>query len=105
MDGTDTDQYKTFTDEELSLEKHNYEAELAAYEKTAVDDNGNFSERILKESSPTDYANYILIKNQIIPNIDIEMSNRQLENSKDDKEFFDGYKYDFKTYGNSYGVT
>lgn len=105
LDGTDTDQYKTFTDEELSLEKHHYEAELAAYEKTAVDEDGHFSETILKDSSPTDYANYILIKNQIIPNIDIEMSNRQLENSKDDKEFLDGYKYDFKIYGDSYGVT
>lgn len=104
LDFVDTDQYSTFSNEELLNEKANLEAELRGYEALYVDDEGEFDIEIMRENSPIDYSNYIMLRDQVIPNIDIELSNREQESSDDEEEFLDGYKYDFYTYGESYGV-
>lgn len=69
-----------------------------------MDEHGDFDIDFMRDNAPLDYANYILIKNQIIPNIDICIANRALDDVDDEEDYLDGYKYDFNTYGYSYGV-
>ena len=89
---------------EVATELEDYQAQLAGYESFYVDGNGDFDIDFMRDNAPLDYANYILIKNQIIPNIDICIANRALDDVDDEEDYLDGYKYDFNTYGYSYGV-
>lgn len=104
LDGADTAQYSTFSNEELLEEKARYQAIMRGLETRYVDEDGNFDIDFMRENAPYDYANYILIRDQIIPNIDTEIYNRGVDSVQDQREFLDGYKYDFNTYGGSYGL-
>ena len=104
LDGADTTQYSTFSDDELVEEKAKYQALIRGYESRYVDEDGEFDIDFMRENAPYDYANYILINDQIIPNIDIAIYNRGVDAERDEREYLDGYRYDFNTYGKSYGV-
>lgn len=96
LDDCSTD-WSTFTDDELKEAQANYQAQLKAYEQFYVDDDGNFDENALKNSS--DANDYYQIKNVILPSIQIEMDNRQLPTDDDNADYVDSYKTNWKLYG------
>lgn len=96
LDDCSTD-WSTFTDDELKEAQANYQAQLTGYEQFYVDDNGNFDENALKNSS--DANDYYQIKNVILPSIQIEMDNRQLPTDDDNADYVDSYKTNWKLYG------
>lgn len=96
LDGCSTD-WSTFTDDELKEAQANYQAQLKGYEQFYVDDDGNFDENALKNSS--DANDYYQIKNVILPSIQIEMDNRQLPTDDDNADYVDSYKTNWKLYG------
>lgn len=96
LDDCSTD-WSTFPDEELLEAQANYQAQLRGYEDFYVDDNGEFDEDALKAS--VDANDYYQIKDVILPSIQIEIDNRQLDSSKDPTEYIDSYKTDWKLYG------
>lgn len=158
-DGADSNQYFSFTENELLAERENYKAVLRALQSYYVDDNNDFSIEALKQN-PTDYNEYIYITTVILSNpltaldlvyydpveddyliegypygddlddpskgrlgqIDLVLLNRYIADGKyvdetDDreerekktsykqqKEYLENYMYDFKTYGDSYGL-
>lgn len=104
VDSSDTDQYDTFSEAELINEVANMNAQIAGYESLYVDEWGRFDPEIMRQESPSDYSNYYMIQNQVIPNIQIALYNRGVSSYDDEREYLDGYKYDFDTYGDSYGV-
>lgn len=89
--------WSTFTDDELKEAQANYQAQLKGYEQFYVDDDGNFDENALKNSS--DANDYYQIKDVILPSIQIEMDNRQLPTDDDNADYVDSYKTDWKLYG------
>ena len=101
-DLVDTSQYSTFTDEQLVAEKSDCEAQLKGYESYYVDEDGSFSLEKLQASE--DWKTYKLIKEIVIPNIEVEIYNRGITDKNLYKDFNDDYKYRFDTYGDSYGV-
>lgn len=101
-DLVDTSQYSTFTDEQLVAEKSDCEAQLRGYESYYVDEDGNFSLEKLQASE--DWKTYKLIKEIVIPNIEVEIYNRGINDKDLYKDFNDDYKYKFDLYGDSYGV-
>lgn len=101
-DLVDTSQYSTFSDEQLLTEKSDCEAQLRGYENYYVDEYGNFN--LDKLQSSEDWKTYKLIKEIIIPNIEVEIYNRGIDDKNLYKDFNDDYKYKFDTYGDSYGV-
>lgn len=104
VDASDTDQYDTFSEAELINEIANMNAQIAGYESLYVDEWGQFDPEIMRQESPSDYSTYYMIQNQVIPNIQIALYNRGVSSYDDEREYLDGYKYDFDTYGDSYGV-
>lgn len=96
LDDCSTD-WSTFTDDELKEAQANYQAQLTGYEQFYVDDDGNFDENALKNSS--DANDYYQIKNVILPSIQIEMDNRQLPTDDDNADYVDSYKTNWKLYG------
>lgn len=96
LDDCSTD-WSTFTDDELKEAQANYQAQLKGYEQFYVDDDGNFDETALKNSS--DANDYYQIKNVILPSIQIEMDNRQLSTDDDNADYVDSYKTNWKLYG------
>lgn len=96
LDDCSTD-WSTFTDDELKETQANYQAQLKGYEQFYVDDDGNFDENALKNSS--DANDYYQIKNVILPSIQIEMDNRQLPTDDDNADYVDSYKTNWKLYG------
>ena len=104
VDNADTAQYSTFSDEELINEKANMQAQLAGYEKLYVNDDGEFDIEIMRTRNPVDYSDYIMIRDQVIPNIDIALYNRGVDSTDDEREYLDNWKYNFAVYGKSYGV-
>lgn len=106
LDGADTKQYASFTNEELANELANYEAELVGYRKFwgVPDDDPEDSENWRRLKQSDDWANYVMIRDIIIPNINTEIYNRSLDTDKLNKEFNEDYLYNFDVYGNSYGV-
>lgn len=96
LDDCSTD-WSTFTDDELKEAQANYQAQLRGYEQFYVDDDGNFDENALKNSS--DANDYYQIKNVILPSIQIEMDNRQLPTDDDNADYVDSYKTNWKLYG------
>lgn len=95
-DGCSTD-WSSFADEELANAKNDYLAQKKRYEDLYVDENGAFDYEALKNSP--DFTDYDLIVNIIIPNIEIEMSNRELVNSDDYAEYLDDWETDWKLFG------
>lgn len=89
--------WSTFTDDELKEAQANYQAQLKGYEQFYVDDDGNFDETALKNSS--DANDYYQIKDVILPSIQIEMDNRQLPTDDDNADYVDSYKTNWKLYG------
>ena len=96
LDDCSTD-WSTFTDDELKQAQANYQAQLKGYEQFYVDDDGNFDETALKNSS--DANDYYQIKDVILPSIQIEMDNRQLPTDDDNADYVDSYKTNWKLYG------
>lgn len=96
LDDCSTD-WSTFTDDELKEAQANYQAQLKGYEQFYVDDDGNFDETALKNSS--DANDYYQIKDVILPSIQIEMDNRQLPTDDDNADYVDSYKTNWKLYG------
>ena len=104
VDNADTAQYSTFSDDELINEKANMQAQLAGYEKLYVNEDGEFDIEIMRTNNPVDYSDYIMIRDQVIPNIDIALYNRGVDSTDDEREYLDNWKYNFAVYGKSYGV-
>lgn len=110
LDGADTSQYSTMTDEELLDFYNTYNAQMIGIANQFLDDEGEIDEDALEASR--EYSNYLLIKDTILPNINIEISNRELVISEvsgivvedDLLEFDDDYLYDFEKYGDCYGL-
>lgn len=101
-DGADTDQYESLSIDQLNQMKDKYTAEKAGYESLYVDDEGNFD--LSKLQASPDWVRYQLIVNVILPNIDTELSNRNVSSSDDKTELDESYRLDFDTYGDLYGV-
>lgn len=104
LDAANTAQYHSFSNEELIEEEAKLRSYMAGYEATYVDENNEFDIDLMREESPRDYSHYIMIRDQIIPNVQIELYNRGLQSDEDNRDFLDGYIYDFDTYGQSYGL-
>ena len=96
LDDCSTD-WSTFSDDNLSKAKENYEAQLKGYESYYIDENGNFDESALQNSVDAD--DYNQIKDVIIPSIEIEMNNRNLSSGQESSKYIDSYKTDWKLYG------
>ena len=103
IDASDVEQYKSFSNDDLEQELANQKAQIAGYEKAYVDKDNNFDIELLKKSR-TDYANYIMIKDSVIPNMELEMENRALIPLEKESDFDEDYKLDFDKYGDSYGI-
>ena len=90
LDDCSTD-WKTFDNEALREACRNYISQLKGYESFYVDENDEFDEEALINS--VDYADYMQIKEDILPSILIEYSNRYMEYSDEklleDQLFFD----------------
>lgn len=81
-DGLETTQWEDMSDEQIQSAITDYQAMLKGYEALYVDEDGNFDKDALKKV-PTDYENYMLIKNVIIPNLNTIMKNRDLTSSEE----------------------
>lgn len=89
--------WDTLSDEELLNLKSDYEAEKLGYEKIYVDDDGNFD--IDKLNASPDANIYHQIVDVILPNIDIEISNRELPTSVGEEDFIETYLTTWDWYG------
>ena len=89
--------WDTLTDEELLNLKSDYEAQKLGYEKIYVDDEGNFDQSLL-DASP-DANIYHQIVDSILPNIDIEIANRELPTSVGEEDFIESYQTTWEWYG------
>lgn len=104
VDIADTKQYSTMSREQLNEEKAGQLAVLRGYESLYVNSSNEFSIEIMKDESPQDYSDYIMIRDQVIPNIDIALENLDAPSRDDIQDYYDDYLYDFETYGDSYGL-
>lgn len=100
-DGMDNVQWGSMGDEQLQTTLEDYEALIKGYENYYIDEDGNFDITAL-QSVPSDYEHYLLIKNVIIPNINIELSNRNVTSSEE-QDFWDetGRNYIYTITGDS----
>ena len=96
LDDCSTD-WSTFEDEALFEAQANYQAQLKGYESFYVDENGEFDQAALDAS--VDANEYYQIKDVILPSIQIEIDNRELDPSIDPTDYIDSYKTDWKLYG------
>ena len=76
----DPSNWSKLTDEALLALKSDYEAEKLGYEKIYVDDDGNFD--MDKLNASPDANRYHQIADTILPNIQIEIDNRELPTSE-----------------------
>lgn len=67
------------------------------YEKIYVDDEGNFDEEALNASP--DAATYHQIVDVILPNIEIEIANRELPTSEGETDYLEEYETTWEWYG------
>lgn len=105
VDGTDTYQYATMSDNELVEEWNKYNAILEGYRKTYIDQDGEYiGDEAFAEQYPRDYSDYYMIQSQVMPNIQIAIDNRQVSSASDTRDYLDNWKFDLDTYGLSYGV-
>lgn len=96
LDDCSTD-WSSFGDDKLKEAQENYQAQLKGYESYYVDENGDFDETALKNSVDAD--DYYQIKTVILPSIQIEMDNRNLQSGQEFEDYIDSYKTDWKLYG------
>lgn len=96
-----TDQYETFSDDELQQELENYQALLKGMEDMFTDSTGTLDENALRAS--VYWNDYTMIKRFTIPNISIEINNRKKYSYEPKTDFIDDYETDFDTYGYMYG--
>ena len=97
-----TDQYGTFSDDELQQELENYQALLKGMEDIFTDSTGTIDQTALENS--VYWKDYTMIKNFTIPNINIEINNRKKYSYEPKTDFIDNYELDFDTYGYMYGL-
>lgn len=96
-----TDQYETFSDDELQQELENYQALINGIEDMFRDHTDTLDENALRAS--VYWNDYTMIKTFTIPNINIEISNRLKYSYEPKTDFIDDYELDFDTYGYLYG--
>lgn len=96
LDDCSTD-WSTFPDDKLLEVQSNYQAQLKGYEDFYVDEDGNFDEEALKNSS--DANDYYQIRDVILPSIQIEIDNREISGDDEKGDYIDSYKTDWKLYG------
>lgn len=90
-------EWNKFGDEKLLAARDNYTAQKAGYESFYVDENGNFDEAKLAASDDAD--TYYQVRDVILPNIEIELSNRSLPSSVGKQDYVSTYLTDWKLYG------
>ena len=93
----DPSNWSDLSDEALLTLQSDYQAQKLGYEKAYVDDDGNFDEAAL-QASP-DANTYYQIVNTILPNIQIEIDNRELSSSVDIEDYIESYLTDWDYYG------
>lgn len=93
----DPSNWSDLSDEALLTLQSDYQAQKLGYEKAYVDDEGNFDEAAL-QASP-DANTYYQIVNTILPNIQIEIDNRELSSSVDIEDYIESYLTDWDYYG------
>ena len=91
------DNWSSLSDDALLSLKSDYEAQKLGYEKIYVDDEGNFDQDAL-DASP-DANTYYQIVNVILPNIEIEIANRELPTSEGETDYLEEYETTWEWYG------
>lgn len=85
------------SDDALLSLKSDYEAQKLGYEKIYVDEDGNFDQEAL-DASP-DANTYYQIVDVILPNIEIEIANRELPTSEGESDYLEEYLTTWEWYG------
>lgn len=93
----DPENWRKLSDTELLTLKSDYEAEKLGYEKIYVDSEGNFDITLLDDSD--DANRYHQIVDTILPNIAIEIANRELPTSEGETDYLKEYETKFEYYG------
>lgn len=93
----DPDNWSSLSDDALLSLKSDYEAQKLGYEKIYVDDEGNFDQEAL-DASP-DANTYHQIVDVILPNIEIEIANRELPTSEGESDYLEAYETTWEWYG------
>lgn len=93
----DPDNWSSLSDDALLSLKSDYEAQKLGYEKIYVDDEGNFDQEAL-DASP-DANTYHQIVDVILPNIEIEIANRELPTSEGESDYLEEYLTTWEWYG------
>ena len=93
----DPDNWSNLSDDALLSLKSDYEAQKLGYEKLYVDDEGNFDQDAL-DASP-DANTYHQIVDVILPNIEIEIANRDLPTSEGESDYLEEYLTTWEWYG------
>lgn len=91
------DNWANLSDDALLALKSDYEAQKLGYEKIYVDEDGNFDQDAL-DASP-DANTYYQIVNVILPNIEIEIANRELPTSEGENDYLEEYETTWEWYG------
>lgn len=89
--------WSSLSDDALLSLKSDYEAQKLGYEKIYVDDEGNFDQDAL-DASP-DANTYYQIVDVILPNIEIEIANRELPTSEGESDYLEEYLTTWEWYG------
>lgn len=89
--------WANLSDDALLSLKSDYEAQKLGYEKIYVDDDGNFDQEAL-DASP-DANTYHQIVDVILPNIEIEIANRELPTSEGESDYLEEYETTWEWYG------
>lgn len=91
------DNWADLSDDALLALKSDYEAQKLGYEKIYVDEDGNFDQEAL-DASP-DANTYHQIVDVILPNIEIEIANRELPTSEGESDYLEEYETTWEWYG------
>lgn len=89
--------WSSLSDDALLSLKSDYEAQKLGYEKIYVDEDGNFDQEAL-DASP-DANTYHQIVDVILPNIEIEIANRELPTSEGETDYLEEYETTWEWYG------
>lgn len=89
--------WASLSDDALLSLKSDYEAQKLGYEKIYVDEDGNFDQEAL-DASP-DANTYHQIVDVILPNIEIEIANRELPTSEGESDYLEEYATTWEWYG------
>ena len=89
--------WQNLSDEELLSLKADYEAQKLGYEKIYVDDEGHFDMDLLNASPDANI--YHQIADTILPNIQIEIDNRDLPTSEGEEDYLEAYETNWDYYG------